>query len=818
MTQNSDIQQLAHQFTQYTNRNIFLTGKAGTGKTTFLQRLRESTEKQIAVVAPTGVAAINAGGTTIHSFFQLPLSPFIPSEAGRKDLIAKLKMQTQRREVIRSLELLVIDEVSMVRADVMDAIDCILRHLRYRHNEAFGGVQVVFIGDLYQLSPVAKADEWQILSSFYRSPYFFHSQVLLQEQVVYIEFEKIFRQQDMSFIRLLNEIRNNKLSEEGLQLLKSRHKPGFIAPKHESYITLSTHNYKADQINADELSALKGKTKTFKAKISGDFPEKSFPMEENLELKEGARVMFVKNDTETPRRFFNGKIGEITELNSESITVQCGDGENIEVKPMTWHNIRYTRNEKKLTIDEEILGSFTQFPLRLAWAITIHKSQGLTFDKAIIDAGEAFAPGQVYVALSRCRSLDGLVLLNEINKVSLESDQEIIRFSSKYAHSSVNLLQQLDLAKQNFQRSLLLSIFDFRTLQSMAQGWQKSCQDAASSFDADTAGFVQGIIKQINEIQQIGQKFQDQLIRISQTDELPIQERLEAAAAYFSEKLSVLSESINESSASTDSYQHAQHYDKSLKELFILTQQKKHLIAGIKDGFDTGTYFKLKNGFRTPVFRKSSYAKNNTQRAGSSHPQLLQQLFRLRNTLSEAGNLPIYLIAASSTLVEMAEYLPQNSKELLRIKGFGPVKTERYGADFLEVIADYCTQNGLESRIQEVKGNSKDPAAKPKRNPGETYRQSLAMFEAGQSIESIASERNLSINTVAGHLARFIRSGELDIKQLIEEERCRNALLLISEANKQTGSKYQALSKEFSNTEITLLLAWLNSPKKSAIT
>ena len=402
---------LAEEFALHTGRSIYLTGKAGTGKTTFLRRLRSITRKQTAVVAPTGVAAINAGGVTMHSFFQLPFGPFVPTPAGRNQLIGQLHMQANRRRVLRELELLVIDEVSMVRADTLDMVDTILRHVRFRPAEPFGGVQVVFIGDLFQLSPVVTDQEWRILAPYYPTPYFFHSLAVRQQPPVHIELDHIFRQSNADFIRVLNEVRGNSLSPHGLALLQSRYDPAFTPPEGDTYITLTTHNYKADRINAAELDKLPGPPTRFHAQVKGEYPEKSYPAEATLELKEGAKVMFLKNDTETPRRYFNGKIGVVEEMDDDGITIRCpGDDAPILVQRDTWRNIRYTTDPATQQIEEKELGTFTQYPLRLAWAITIHKSQGLTFDKAVIDADDAFAPGQVYVALSRCRSLEGLVL------------------------------------------------------------------------------------------------------------------------------------------------------------------------------------------------------------------------------------------------------------------------------------------------------------------------------------------------------------------------------------------------------------------------
>jgi len=418
--------QLAADLVNQSSSNIFLTGKAGTGKTTFLRYIKENCAKQLAVVAPTGVAAINAGGVTMHSFFQLPFSPFIPEVGGfnkqneettnKNGLLSKLRMTTEKKKILQELELLIIDEISMVRCDMLDAVDTVLRHTRRRNNERFGGVQVLFIGDMFQLPPVIKEHDWRLLKDFYSSPYFFDSLVIKEELPVYIEFDKIYRQSEEKFINVLNQLRNNQLDDDGRSLLERRFAPDFKRTKDDGYIILTTHNERARNKNETELNSLTNKSFSYRAEIGGDFPASAYPVEEQLLLKVGSQVMFIKNDTERIKRYFNGKIGIVTELENDKILVQCEDEtEEIEVKKEKWENIRYTVDKKSRQLNEEVLGSFTQFPLRLAWAITIHKSQGLTFDKVIIDAGEAFAPGQVYVALSRCTTLDGIVLQSAIN-------------------------------------------------------------------------------------------------------------------------------------------------------------------------------------------------------------------------------------------------------------------------------------------------------------------------------------------------------------------------------------------------------------------
>jgi ATP-dependent exoDNAse (exonuclease V) alpha subunit len=462
---------LAAELIRHSSCNVFLTGKAGTGKTTFLKYIRENCTKQMAVVAPTGVAAINAGGVTIHSFFQLPLSPFIPETKGLltrneeitnpHSLLSRLRMNNEKKRLLHELELLIIDEISMVRGDVLDAIDLVLRHIRHRHLERFGGVQVLFIGDMFQLPPVTKEDEWRLLSDYYRSPYFFDSKVIKEDPPVYIEFTKVYRQSEEQFINLLNQVRNNQVDGAGEAILQSRYQPGFHREGKKDYIVLTTHNEKARNINASELAKLNNKLFTYKSEIQNDFSSTAYPADELLHLKVGAQVMFIKNDSDKSKRYFNGKIGVIAELDDHKILVNCtGESSEIEVKKEKWENIRYALNKSTRHLEEEVLGSFTQYPLRLAWAVTIHKSQGLTFEKAIIDAGEAFAAGQVYVALSRCTNLEGMILHSRIRSNSLFTDEKIQQFS-KSCSTTDKLQKELEEAKAKYQQKILVSVFEF---------------------------------------------------------------------------------------------------------------------------------------------------------------------------------------------------------------------------------------------------------------------------------------------------------------------------------------------------------------------
>ena len=461
MEQNNELR-TAWDFVESTGRSIFLTGKAGTGKTTFLKTIMEHSRKRPIVVAPTGVAAINAGGVTIHSFFQLPFSPYVP---GAK-VESKFDFGKEKRKIIASSDLLIIDEISMVRADLLDAIDAVLRRFR-EHGQPFGGMQLLMIGDLAQLTPVVTPEDERMLKPYYDTPYFFGSKALQQIDYVTIQLTHVYRQQDESFIALLNEIREGHPSAEALSKLNSRSLTPGPSPKGEGsgYIRLTTHNNLANFYNESELQKLPGRSYQYRAEVKGTFPEYSYPTAETLVLKEGAQVMFVKNDPSGEHNYYNGRIGRVMEASDNRLTVYCeGDAEAIEVEPLEWENMRYTLNEQTREIESEVQGTFKQLPLRLAWAITIHKSQGLTFDRAIIDANQSFAPGQVYVALSRCRTLEGLVLASPLEPRAVINDERVDSYISQQEYQAERSIQQLPMLKQEYERYLLMQLFDFRAV------------------------------------------------------------------------------------------------------------------------------------------------------------------------------------------------------------------------------------------------------------------------------------------------------------------------------------------------------------------
>ena len=822
---------LAYELVNHSSTNIFLTGKAGTGKTTFLKWIRENCPKQMAVIAPTGVAAINAGGVTIHSFFQLPLSPFIPETKGfneKKDdtinphsLLSKLRMTNDKKRILHELELLIIDEISMVRCDILDEIDLVLRHIRHRHKEPFGGVQVLFIGDMFQLPPVIKDDEWRILSDYYTGPFFFDSKVIQQAPPVYIEFTKIYRQSEEHFINLLNQVRNNELDEKGKAILQSRYQSEFNTGEYKDHIILTTHNEKARNINATELAGLKSNPVIYKAEVKDDFPASAHPADELLQLKVGAKVMFIKNDSEKSKRYFNGKTGVITELGDEKILVQCaGEPSAIEVKKETWENFRYSLNKATRHLEEEVLGSFTQYPLRLAWAITIHKSQGLTFEKAVIDAGEAFAPGQIYVALSRCTTLEGIILYSSIRPRSLFTDERILRFS-KTAATAEKLQYELEEARANYQQKTLLSLFDFNRVVAEIKELQEYLFLYNSSFNTETFLWIENLLNKLSGFQNTAEKFHRQLRSLFSQSKKPeenliLQERIKAAAIYFLSELKNVIEFISQSPAVTDSRLHAKEYNDSMREVFAQLALKKFLLDGFGGKFDMEAFNQRKRNFVTPSFLINAYAGAEQRRTEVPHPALHQQLRKLRDSICSKRDLPIFIVAGSRTLDEMATYLPQTIDELEQISGFGKVKLEVYGKQFLEIIQAYCNENNLSSMITEKKAKRKRKENKEKKV--DTKAESFSLYKSGKTIIEIARERNLTAQTIEGHLSYYVQKGLIGIEELVSREKVVLIEPMVREFH--NGSSItpikEKLGDNFSYGEIRLVIAWNEFQKNSS--
>ena len=539
MERNNELR-TAWEFVENTGRSIFLTGKAGTGKTTFLKTVVERSSKRPIVVAPTGVAAINAGGVTIHSFFQLPLSPFVPGAKSE----SKFEFSKQKRQIIASIDLLIIDEISMVRADLLDAVDAVLRQYR-DHYRPFGGVQLLMIGDLAQLTPVVTPQDEKVLKTYYDTPYFFGSKALQQTDYVTIQLEKVYRQQDDStFLSLLNEVRQGRPSASVLALLNTRCQPAFVPRPGDGYIRLTTHNQLANHYNDSELQKLKGKLFWYKAEIDGTFPEYSYPAADTLVLKLGAQVMFIKNDPSGKHRYYNGRIGQVTYLDEKKISVLCeGDEKPIDVEPLEWENARYTLNPETREIVADVQGTFRQYPLRLAWAITIHKSQGLTFDRAIIEANQSFAPGQVYVALSRCRTLQGLVLAAPIETRAVINDQRVDSYISQQEEAARQSIAQLPVLCQEYERQLLMQLFDFRALlytedsmvRIMAEYFFRSHSSLMQLHNQAYAGLQQQVIA-------VAAKWTEKIMAtpLEGLRETPFLDRVKRSAAYFAETIDTL--------------------------------------------------------------------------------------------------------------------------------------------------------------------------------------------------------------------------------------------------------------------------------------
>ena len=752
--------EMLNRFVQNTDVHIFLTGKAGTGKTTFLRNLAANTYKRMVIVAPTGVAAINAGGVTIHSFFQLPFGPIVPD--GQSLSLVSNKISKTKLKIMRSLDLLVIDEISMVRADLLDAVDAVLRKVR-RSSDAFGGVQLLMIGDIQQPAPVARQNEWELLQPYYKSVYFFDSHVLRNNPYICVELNHIYRQNDEDFIGILNQVRNNKLDKKNADLLNQRFIPDFNPKDKDGYITLTTHNSQADEINEQKLKEIKSKTLTFEAEINGIFPENAYPTKEVLELKVGAQVMFVKNDPSPAKEYYNGRIGKIISYNKdEGLVVQC-DNDIINVTPVQWQNFEYTLNEKTNEIEEKEIGSFTQIPLRTAWAITIHKSQGLTFDKVILNAEMAFTHGQVYVALSRCTSLKGLVLKSKIQNNVLFNDNTINAFVDRIPSLEPDK-ERLAREEYKFVHHTIIDLFSFAELETQMNKLTKVLRENDNIFDKDA----------VNQVTEKRRLFREEIIDVAtrfarQVDSIfanPnadfdfLQERIKKASAYFFEKLNALEDIgdlINETDNKAVNLSAKTALDAIREILFVKTA----CLNLTTNGFDVERFLELKNK-KTVEAENLSSSKLKTKSLDNKDKSLMNALMRWREEKAEEFDKLENQILPKTVLLRIVEKKPVSIKELKDISKLGVARIRSFGADIINIVLEH---QGFGHK------DFSDDRSKKEMNLSRTACHTLELLDEGMTIDEIAEERNLARSTVESHVVEIVKKGLYPVEDFVSRER-----------------------------------------------
>ena len=789
--------ELALNFIEKTDRNLFITGKAGTGKTTFLHQIKKESLKRMIIVAPTGVAAINAKGVTIHSFFQMPFGPILPNQIANTSN-AQRKFSKTKIDIIKSLDLVIIDEISMVRADLLDGIDQVMRRYKNR-NKVFGGAQILMIGDLQQLAPVVKPNEWSLLQQHYHTVYFFSSKAYQEANVVSIELKHIYRQKNEDFIKILNEIRTNTLSEESAGILNKNYNPTFSPIKEDGYITLTTHNNRANLMNSSELNKLKTKSHFFNAEISGKFNENSFPNDEKLELKVGAQVMFIKNDSSQEKRYFNGKIGIVTDISKQNVTVQCAnENDEIVTERETWENRNYSINNDTKEIKEDITGSFSQIPLRLAWAITIHKSQGLTFEKAIIDAEASFAHGQTYVALSRCTSLDGLVLKTPITSNAIINDRTVSSFNETVEenHPDERILNASEI---QFQLNLISELLDYQPFLYPITRLVDIYYKNQTSIKGEVIEHLQTIKDDgVAALMRVSNGFKNQLNVISEDGILPennsvIQERFIKAVDYFlSETIKNSVQPFSKISFSSDNKTVKSDFTKQYDNFQELLNEKVFALKSMTKGFKVQDYLKVR---ANAVLQKTEPTKKKTL-STKRDPILALKLRELRDEISKSLGIPHFQIFTQITLYAICDALPRSENELLKIEGLGKTRVSKYGEQILEAIETYCSKNGI-NKFNEQKKEDKKP----------TKQISFELFKSGLSLKEIAKERSLTSGTISSHLASYIPSGDVDILELVDIKKYKKIIKAIEETEFKTLTELkEKVDKSFTFIELRMVL------------
>lgn len=831
--------QLAWQFIENTGTHLFLTGKAGTGKTTFLRRLKANSPKRMVILAPTGIAAINAGGVTIHSFFQLSFAPFVP-ETTFNSSQTHYRFSKEKRNIIRSMDLLVIDEISMVRADLLDAVDAALR--RYRNREKpFGGVQLLMIGDLQQLAPVVKDNEWALLKNHYETPYFFASHALKETVYMTIELKKVYRQSDTFFLSLLNKIRENKADDEVLNELNRRHQPGFHPSKEEGYIRLTTHNYQAQQVNDRELASLPGRAYRYRAEVEGNFPEYSYPADEVLTIKEGAQIMFLKNDPSSEKRFYNGMIGEVVTVNEAGMFVRGkGSDHEFQLMPEEWGNYKYVLNEETKEITEEIEGVFRQYPIRLAWAITIHKSQGLTFERAIIDARNSFAHGQTYVALSRCKTLEGMVLETPLRREAIISDSIVDNFTKEVESNKPDTRQLNDMQKAYFL-DLLSDLFNFysfdqaykRLLRLMDEDLYKLYPKLLEEYKALAPHIKEKIVD-------VAQRFRNQYTRLVNDNEeyatnTDLQQRIHSGASYFFDALAPVRVLFDKTNMPLDNKELRKQLNERMQALDDALWIKESLLGEMRtEPFAVTDYLKRKAKVMlslegdTSTSSKSSKEKkarkepkertrSNSGKAKVEvptdilHPELYSALSEWRTTKTREVSLPAYVIMQQKALMGIVNLLPDTPQALEAIPYFGAKGVEKYGLEILGIVHKYMKEHHLErpeifsTVIKEDKLKEEDAEKEIKKD---TKLVSYEMFCQGMNIDEIAKARDLVSGTIAKHLEHYLRAGEIKLEQVVAADKIKKVRQFLA-ANGFTGvvTMKAALGDDVSYADIRFILA-----------
>ena len=840
MEENHELE-LAWQVIENTGTHLFLTGKAGTGKTTFLRRLKELTPKRMVVVAPTGIAAINAGGVTIHSFFQLNFAPYIPESTFNSAQQSFHKFGKEKINIIRSMDLLVIDEISMVRADQLDAVDSVLRRYRDR-SKPFGGVQLLMIGDLQQLAPVVKEEDWNLLTSYYDTAFFFGSHSLKETEYITIELKKVYRQSDTAFVGLLNKSREKEADESVLEELNKRYLPEFRPREEEGYIRLTTHNYQAQQYNDRQLLSLSGRAFSFQARVEGTFPESAYPADEMLTVKEGAQIMFIKNDSSGEHRYYNGMIGLVTAVGKDGIRVKGnGESQDFLLETEEWTNSKYSLNPQTKEITEEVEGTFRQYPIRLAWAITIHKSQGLTFERAIIDANASFAHGQVYVALSRCKSLQGLVLSSPLRRESIISDDTIDEFTRNAGELTPDK-HKLALLRQHYFYELLCEQFDFHPLeQHFARVLRLLDEHLYRLYPKLLERYKETIDLYKAQIMKVADTFKLQystlLMEVEDYDANPkLNERIVAGAHYLRKHLEDL---LNPLMVSTKVETDNKELKKKFSEALDTLKTTLHVKLGTlyyteKEGFTVSAFLKHK-----AVLTLSVSGGESTSSSGRSerkprtaekievptdilHPELYKQLIAWRNSEASKANLPVYTVIQQKAILGIVNLLPCDTASLVRIPYFGKRGAEKYGDVLLEMVSRYVKEQGIERppmpaitlTLKKETKESKEPKplkeTKPVKEPKlDTKEITYRLFRQGKNIEEIAKERELVSGTIAGHLEHYVRLGAVKIEQLVPKEKIMKITRYVQANGSDKGltAIKAALGDEVSYADIRLVLA-----------